>query len=71
MLMWVVRKFPEAWGIYDEDTGFARILDEAEIELIAGEFPQLKDDMVKMILVVEITSIVTGLRQQEPPFEDS
>ena len=58
--MWVVRKFPEAWGIYDEDTGYARILDENEIELIAGEFPQLKDDVDKMILVVEIASIFTG-----------
>lgn len=59
--MWVIRKFPEAWGIYDEDTGFARILNENEVFLIAEEHPQLLDEAVKMILVPEIASFDTGL----------
>lgn len=59
--MWVIRKFSEAWGIYDEDTGFARILNENEVFLIAEEHPQLLDEAVKMILVPEIASFNTGL----------
>lgn len=63
--MWVIRKFPEAWTIYDEDTGFARTLDEEEVFLIAEEHPQLLDEAVKMILVPEIESISIGLPSNE------
>lgn len=63
--MWIIRKFPEAWAIYDEDTGFARMLDEDEVFLIAEEHRQLLDEAVKMILVPEIESISTGLPSNE------
>ncbi|MBC9909108.1 hypothetical protein [Chitinophaga varians] len=58
--MWIVRKFPEAWGIYNENTLFSRLLEDHEIALIKTEFPQLTDETVTMIMVPVIESFPTG-----------
>lgn len=64
--MWIVRKFDEAVGIYEEETSFVRMLLDEEIELVLQEFPELQNDSVTWVRVPEITSIETGLIPPEP-----
>lgn len=71
--MWIIRKFPEAWGIYDEDTLFSRLLENEEIELLKKEFPQLQDEAVMMLMVPAIELFSTGIRPPDllgPPDSD-
>ncbi|PSL42836.1 hypothetical protein CLV51_11052 [Chitinophaga niastensis] len=65
--MWIVRKFDEAVGIYDEDTSFVRMLLDEEIELVKKEFPELEEETVTWIRIPEITSINTGLLPPKSP----
>lgn len=65
--MWIVRKFPEAWGIYHEESGFARLLLDEEIELLQKEFPKLCDEEIKMLMVDKIETFHTGWQAPEAP----